>query len=355
MSLSVCIITKNQAAKLKKCLSAVKPYPFEIVVVDTGSEDESVEVASKFTRQVYSYAWQNDFAAAKNYAISKATNSIVMVLDTDEYLEALDWSELENMILANTGCVGRICCVNLVEEEGQIRRNVEYLNRIFDREIFCYEGKIHEQLIHRRDGLQYTTYRSNVTIEHDGYLLSPKEKAAKVNRNKVLLQEALLEAPQDSYLQYQLGKTYFIEQDYNAAAEWFEKVLANDLDPALEYVIDTVESYGYVLLRTGRTEEAASYENIYPEFGHTADFQFLMGLIYMNNRLFDEAVKEFEKAAVNPEVRATNIAQYSAYYNAGVIQQCLGDYEKAMYYYEKCKAYPKAEDRIKEIGKIRNR
>ena len=63
--ISVCVITKNEAENLKKCLEALTPYPFEIVVTDTGSEDDSVEVAKQYTNRVYTFEWVNDFSSAR--------------------------------------------------------------------------------------------------------------------------------------------------------------------------------------------------------------------------------------------------------------------------------------------------
>lgn len=60
--ISVCIITKNEINKLEKCLRALKDYPFEIVVVDTGSDDGTWEMARRYTSKVYSYEWNDDFA-----------------------------------------------------------------------------------------------------------------------------------------------------------------------------------------------------------------------------------------------------------------------------------------------------
>ena len=73
-------------------------------------------------------------------------------------------------------------------------------------------------------------------------------------------------------------------------------MLGIDLDPALAYLTEAIETYGYSLLKTGRNEEALAFQNLYEIYGGTADFQFLMGLIYMNNGYFDAAVDEFEKA-----------------------------------------------------------
>ena len=98
MNISVCIITKNERAYLDKCLKCLSEYPFEIIVVDTGSEDDSVEVARKYTERVYEFAWCNDFSAARNFSVSKASNDMIMIVDTDEFVEQIPYPETKNYV-----------------------------------------------------------------------------------------------------------------------------------------------------------------------------------------------------------------------------------------------------------------
>lgn len=153
------------------------------------------------------------------------------------------------------------------------------------------------------------------------------------------------------YLLYQLGKSYYMMGEYGSACGWFAQGLSFDLNPALEYVIDMVETYGYALINSGQEQTALFFENIYDEFGKSADFQFLMGLIYMKNARFTEAVREFEKAAGHAECRAQGVNSYRADYNIGVIYECLGKKEEALAYYRKCGGYAPAEERIRELGR----
>ena len=145
---------------------------------------------------------------------------------------------------------------------------------------------------------------------------------------------------------YQLGKSFYMAGDYLGAVRYFELALGYDLDPKLEYVIDMVETYGYALLNSGQTETALLLESVYEEFGDSADFQFLMGLIYMNNEQFENAVAEFLKAVKHAHARADGANSYLAYYNAGVIRECLGDKKQAIKFYRKCGTYAKAVQRL---------
>jgi len=355
-NLSVCIIAKNEEKNIERCLECLHPYGFEIVVVDTGSKDRTKEIAGKYTDYVYDFVWCDDFAAAKNFAISKATNEYVMVIDCDEYLDEINVQALQELIANNPDKVGRVRRRNVFSRNNYQQENVEWINRIFSKEKFHYEGRIHEQVT-SLDGKDYETYETPVVILHSGYDLTEEERKAKAERNSTLLlqeleqlqQEVVLDARKEEqipYIIYQLGKSYYMAGDYAKACEYFSEGLSFDLEPKLEYVIDMVETYGYALINSGQAETALFFENIYEEFGNCADFKFLMGLIYMNNALFSEAIEEFLKATKYKECRTVGANSYMAFYNVGVIYECLGKVEDARKYYKMCGSYAAALERL---------
>ena len=372
--LSVCIIVKNEEENLKKCLLALLAFPFEIVVVDTGSADRTVEVAKRYTEQVYDFAWCDDFAAAKNFAIQKASNDLVLVLDSDEYIEPMSEKELNAFLCLtakNPAKVGRIKRRNFFSEHGERRESVEWINRIFSKSDFHYEGCIHEQ-VKALDHRPYETYLTGIMITHSGYDLTPEQKKAKARRNITLLQkelEMLLREEEHTdaktareetggerqkqlpYLYYQLGKSFFMMEDYEEACKYFDQGLGFDLDPRAEYVSDMVESYGYALLNSGKQTQALAFEGIYDAFSYSADFLFLMGLIYMKNAKFEEAIQEFLRAAEKKEAKTVGTNSYLAWYNIGVIYECLDYKGEALAYYRKCGDYAKAKSRYEILAK----
>jgi len=133
--------------------------------------------------------------------------------------------------------------------------------------------------------------------------------------------------------------------------EYIEKAFEIDINPKLHYVIDMMITYGYCMLNTGRAADGLMLESVYEEFSYVADFLFVMGLIYMNNLMFDKAVEQFEKAAkISDEYAYTEgTNSFLAYYNAGVIMQCLGRKDEAIAYYKKCGDYDKAVKQLKEL------
>jgi tetratricopeptide (TPR) repeat protein len=96
--LSVCMIVKNEAAHLAKCLKSVKPVADEIIVVDTGSTDHTKDIAAIFGVSVLDFQWVDDFAKAKNFAISKASGEWILSLDADEVISPLDYDALKKLV-----------------------------------------------------------------------------------------------------------------------------------------------------------------------------------------------------------------------------------------------------------------
>ena len=153
-----------------------------------------------------------------------------------------------------------------------------------------------------------------------------------------------------AYTYYQLGKSYYMQGNYEKASENFEQGLSFDLNPKLEYVQDMVETYGYSLLNQKRFSEMMFLENIYKEFALSPDYVFLMGLAYMNNGFFDKAIREFKKALTYKSSKIDGCNSYKAYYNIGVIYECLGYKDKAMESYKLCGKYDLALKGISRLG-----
>ena len=352
---SICIITKNEEIKLKKCLSSLCSFftpgkEAEIVVVDTGSDDNSIDIAKNAGASVYLFEWGQDFSKARNFAIEKARNDWILMVDTDEYLESVDKDELERVLSGDEHIRGFVQTRNHFLSDKQERISNEWIPRLFSRKYYRYEGRIHEQLVEIDSDTGESKYVNIPMIfDHDGYLLTKDEIAKKAERNiKLLLEEErLLEQENASdekkaYIKYQLGKSFYFKQEYLCATEFFEKGLSYDLDEHLEFVIDMVVSYGYALINSGQEEKALDLEGVFDTFSDDADFLFVMGLIYMKNAKFNRSLETFERTLHIKSSRIEGANGYLSCYNIGVIYECLGEKNKACEWYLKCGDYEPA-------------
>ena len=98
--ISLCMIVKNEAPRIERVLNSVKDFADEIIIVDTGSNDNTKELASKFTDKIYDFEWVEDFSRARNFSFSKANGEYIMWLDADDDIEQEDIERiLRNLLL----------------------------------------------------------------------------------------------------------------------------------------------------------------------------------------------------------------------------------------------------------------
>ena len=346
--ISICMIVKDSQALLADCLRPLMSLGYELIIVDTGSTDKTKQVAKQYTNKVYDYDWQDDFSAARNYSISKASNDYVLIIDSDELVDNIDKDKLERLIKDNPDGIGRLLIKDSFTRNGEKLIARSRLGRLFPKSLYRYKGRIHEQPRPIGD-LEAYFYDIPIELDHRGYDGNLEQRKKKTNRNIALLLNHLKEEGDDPYILYQLGKAYYMQEDYTAACSWFAKALYFDLDPRLEYVQDMVESYGYALINSQQYESALQLLGVYDEFAVSADFVYLMGLIYMNNAMFTEALGEFAKATDMKVYKMEGVTSYRAYYNIGVIYECLGSVDKARIFYNRCGNYEPALARIRDI------
>ncbi len=346
--ISLCMIVKNEEINLSKCLAIIKDKIDEIIIVDTGSTDKTKEIAKNYTNRVFDFAWCDDFAMARNFSISMAENDWILVLDADEVVNFFNKKTVNKLIATNEKVVGRIKIINTFENKDGKKRLPERVRRFFNRKYFKYEGIIHEQIVGIK-GEPYDTLDLEIVADHIGYENEVLNRTNKIDRNKNLLQKAILAKNNDSYLYFQLGKTFFMEKNYVEAKVNFETAIKLGVQTKYEFVQDLIESYGYTLINLKKYDKALVLKKYEEAYKNRPDFNFVMGLIYMNNAMFQDAVSKFLQCQNNRQCNVEGVNSYLANYNIGVIYECLGMTNEAEKYYRKCGNYELALNRLRVI------
>src|SRR4051794_731245 len=222
MTLTLAMIVKDEEEHLGRCLEAAAPWVDQLVVVDTGSTDRTVEIAREHGAEVLHHAWTGDFAAARNVSFEAATGDWVMYLDADEVLYEGDVAALraltgkvwrEAMFLVETNHVGDL-------EDGTSVNN-DALRIFRSRPQYRFEGRIHEQIAHRVPDIPERLERTNVRIEHFGYLGAVRDAKAKSRRNIELLERQAAEGHDSPFLHFNLGSEYGAASEPQRALEHF--------------------------------------------------------------------------------------------------------------------------------------
>ena len=271
LPISVCMIAKNESKRIERCLSSLMPYGFEIVVADTGSSDNTREIARRFTDKVFTFEWCDDFSAARNFSISKASHDWIFMIDCDEYIKSTDVEELTYFMEHLPHAAGSVSRENVSGSLDALDYYTDRTERLFNRNLYHYTGIIHEQLTPIAGG-EMECFLLNTVLFHDGYVMTAQEREEKSRRNLSLLLKQSEKEPDNPYVYYQLGKGFEMAGDYEKSCQYYARGLAFPLDPSLAYVQAMVVSNGFNLLRLGRFEEALAYRNIYEDFADSADF-----------------------------------------------------------------------------------
>lgn len=164
MKFSLCMIVKNEEERLEKCLSSLADAMDEMIIVDTGSSDNTKSIAAKYTDKIYDFPWSGDFAAARNFAASKATGDYIYTADADEYLEPDDQKQLLDLkqaLLPEIEIVQMIYCTP-AELSTVYNFEEEYRPKLYKRlREFTWIDAIHETL-----RLEPVVYDSDIRVQH---------------------------------------------------------------------------------------------------------------------------------------------------------------------------------------------
>jgi tetratricopeptide (TPR) repeat protein len=218
-TISLCMIVKDEEDCLARCLESVKDVVDEIIVVDTGSTDNTVEIAKKFGAKVFHHPWEGDFSKARNYSIGYATCDWVLYLDADEELFAEDKLKLKE-VTKEKDCNG-VSFLIYNKVYGQ-RQGFLYYTRMWRNRIGAYfEGIVHNQLV-----LPGSALKSDIRVMHYGYALEDQEKMEKKQkRSKELLKKQIEEDPDNVFARFNYAQICRGQRLYDEVIEHASKVI----------------------------------------------------------------------------------------------------------------------------------
>lgn len=347
-----CIIAKNEEKKIARCLAPLASTGMEVIVLDTGSTDNTVSIAEKYTSKIYHFDWINDFSAARNYAMTKASHDHILFLDADEYVEEIDVPAIKKLLGEYPDAIGQIRRRNACFASDGIseRITIDLVERLFDRRLYHYKGTIHEQIAHRQ-GKKLYVYQIPLTVYHDGYLGTPEERRQKAERNNILLFEELKKSPEDPYLYYQIGQSFGLCGDAEQEYEYYHKGCSLPLDTSLSYVRIMLVSYGYSMLHTHREAQAMELLTYYDRLSSYADYVCLLGCIYLENHEHLKAIRAFRHALTLTEYYIEGSNNATPWHNLGCIYEALGNTEEALLCYKHAMTYgsPNTKERYDDL------
>jgi tetratricopeptide (TPR) repeat protein len=210
LNLSICSILKNEAANLPDLIECLPLSRLEWIVVDTGSQDESVELLRHAGVTPHFFKWTDDFSQARNTSLNLATRDWILWLDGDDRVEESFWKSLEPLLQGPKQAYRFV--VRSPRENAHGDRFLQI--RLFPNHLgICFEGRIHEQLGTSLSKLGLNAQPTDLEILHIGYdtLLKRQSKLA---RNRALLELERKAFPNDSAVTMEYGNCLFQSADY---------------------------------------------------------------------------------------------------------------------------------------------
>lgn len=230
VEISCCMIVKDEEKHIKGCIDSLIREVDEIVVVDTGSRDNTVKIAKSFDNnvRVFHHEWKNDFAEARNVSLSLARGEWILYMDADERLNTLGRKNLLRCLakMPNGADAYNVAIRNfgLESQSDRTIAHIGYAARFF-RKIpgIAFEGSVHEQITPflKRAGAHIQT--APFIIDHFGYHLDDQARLRKLRRNLAISLKEVKNNPYDVYAIYYLALTYFLMGESMAAWRYIDR------------------------------------------------------------------------------------------------------------------------------------
>lgn len=336
--LALVVIACNEARCIERCLQSARPLVDEMIVLDTGSTDDTVVIAERMGARVHHFDWCDDFSAARNAALDYSDADWKLVIDADEWIvEGSD--QLHQSIRGTERFIGVVPIASEFDLHGRVEVAVSWIPRLLPSGI-RYQGRVHEQPVSSLG--QRPVY---LKLKHDGY--RKKHLGLKKGRNRALLLRALEDDPSDAYVLYQIGKDYEIYEDFNKSVDYFSRAL-RFVPPGASYRHDLVVRTIFSLKMARQHEKALQFaEAELANWQQSPDFFFALGDLMLdcaalNPSSLQELVPMIESSWMRcleigdqPELEGSVSGRGShlAAYNLAVLYDGLGNMEQAAHYH----------------------
>lgn len=297
MKFSLCMIVKNESSVLRDCLDSLKDIMDEIIIVDTGSTDDTKQIAAEYTPYLYDYAWNDDFAAARNFAFSKATGDYIYSADADEVLDDENQGKLRALKRVMLPEVEIVQMIYVTEQMNHPTENFkrDLRPKLFKRlREFTWIEPIHETI-----NVNPVIYDSDIEVQHRPHGSHSSRDFSvfeKIITERGILSDRLM----GMYLRelYKAGT----EEELKTAEGFFERVLvekrAEEKDLLCRQIIAVLlKIYRITDNPVSMLKVALSEEATVP----SAEICMELGYFFMKKEDFEEAVKWFYRAGYDCE------------------------------------------------------
>lgn len=345
--LSLCMLTKNDEKYIIDCLQAVKDVVDEIIVVDIGSEDKTVQLAEQAGAKVYPIKWGDNYSEAKNLCLDHAEGRWVLFLYANEFIEEEQLDEL-TFLMNNPNAEGYLMYISYSPEANHLFYPSQSLRLLRNRKEYRFIYKSFERI---PEDILSNIEDSNIQISRRENVCNSDVK----DMDCMLLEAEFIEHPEDSYLQYIYGIVLLNRQMYKESIECFQNALQNANFDYL-FVPHLFKCLSWSLIYDQQNEEAMSVLNEgVRAFPFYSDLLVLRGQLNMELKNYKDAIRDLEgslrvRARPNFSIPAPEIDTVVILEILGEAHMLVGNNKMALACYQQ--AYELDNSNIELIGII---
>ncbi|HHL0974619.1 TPA: glycosyltransferase [Bacillus cereus] len=354
VTISLCMIVKNEAHTLDRCLQSIQDIPDEIIIVDTGSTDTTKEIAKKWTEHVYDFEWIYDFSAARNEAFRHATKDYIFWLDADDVLKPADANKLR--ILKNV-LDPRIDAVSMkyhadFDAQGNVTSSAIRFRLFKQTKSYTWIGIVHENI---------EVPATDVTLASDIIVTHQVQERKRSSRNLALYERYIANdnklTPHDLF---HYGRELLLHERYREAITIFEQYLATPgIAPEIRLFILNELASCYNFIQDTQQEQ----ETILQSFLHSTPqpiFCCRMGEYFKNKQDFQSAIFWYQLALQVPVAYSWTLDKIAfrtwfPHKELGLCYEQLQQFAQAIQQYEQVLTYLPDEESQQALQKLQEK
>ena len=334
------MIVKNEGDHLQQCLSSVKPFVDEIIIIDTGSTDQTKEIAALYGAKVIETSWEDDFSKARNISLEYANTDWILYLDADEILYG-ESRPFRQLLSSSNMEAYRILIENYTGSYPHQKVKHSSVRLFRARKEYHFTGPIHEDIV--PSILSFTSSNMDligdipVSIRHYGYQEGHEKANEKLSRNQRILQTFLKRDQGQPYYTYHLGLTYAQQGNFHQAVALIQDALnRTSLDTSFRPTI--VKDLAIILIKSGLISKSLSLlEDEVTNYPDYCDLHYYLGISYLHQKEEDKAIKAFQEAVskkpTTKYVHEEGNASFRAWTHMGNIAVKWGAFSDALQFY----------------------
>lgn len=362
------MIVRDNETTIRDCLSGIRKWVDEMIVVDTGSVDNTPSICDELGAKVSTFPWRDDFAAARNESIRRATGEWIFWMDSDDTITEENGRKLRETVYRDhpetvLGYVMQVHCPGRNREDLYDTTIVDHVKLFRNHPLIQFEGRIHEQVLMPIRRLGGEIGWTDIFVSHSGADQSSSGLQRKYERDLRILMLDHKDRPQHPFVLFNLGMTYNDMQKHERAVHWLERCVVVS-QPGESHLAKAYAILVHSLceLRNYRKSLAAC-EQAKQLFPDDPELLFREAIVLSQMGRFEDAIETYnlllqQNGTEKRGFRSTRngISSFLARHNLAVLHRNLGEWETAEVHWrsilDECPDYKPAIYGIEELGSL---